>query len=104
MSRRGFWLSLEGRELFVSFTEFPWFRDASVGQILAVEQPGTGHLHWPLLDIDLAVESIKHPARYPLVSRVRSDVQSQPADARAVRERGPLYRLPRKRRDTSRSL
>jgi hypothetical protein len=26
-------------------------------------------LHWPDLDIDLAVESIDHPERYPLISQ-----------------------------------
>jgi hypothetical protein len=28
------------------------------------------HLYWPDLDIDLAVESIRHPEKFPLVSRV----------------------------------
>jgi hypothetical protein len=27
------------------------------------------HLYWPDLDIDLAVESIRHPEQFPLVSR-----------------------------------
>jgi len=29
------------------------------------------HLHWPDLDVDLAVESIEHPERFPLVSQKR---------------------------------
>jgi hypothetical protein len=28
------------------------------------------HLYWPDLDVDLAVESIRNPERFPLVSRV----------------------------------
>jgi hypothetical protein len=29
---------------------------------------GPEHLYWPDLDIDLSVESIEHPERFPLVS------------------------------------
>jgi hypothetical protein len=69
ISQHGFWLLLGDRELFLPFERFPWFKDASVGQICKVELPSSRHLYWPLLDIDLAVESIEHPERFPLVSR-----------------------------------
>ena len=70
ISQHGFWILLKDKELFVPFREFPWFRDASVGAILNIELPHPGHLYWPDLDIDLAVESIEHPERFPLVSKV----------------------------------
>jgi hypothetical protein len=66
ISRHGFWLLLDGRELFLPFEEFPWFREAPVGAILDVERPQPHHLRWPELDVDLAVDSIEHPERYPL--------------------------------------
>ena len=69
ISGHGFWLLLAEEELFLPFSEFPWFRDAAVGQILQVEQPSSNHLYWPALDVDLAVESIRHPERFPLVSQ-----------------------------------
>ncbi len=69
VSRWGFWLLLGERELFVSFEQFPWFRDVSIGQLVDVKMTRAGHLHWPQLDVDLAVESIEHPERYPLVSK-----------------------------------
>ena len=72
ISRHGFWLLLEDEELFLPFSEFPWFRDVAVGKILNVEHPASGHLCWPELDIDLTVESIRHPERFPLVSQVRN--------------------------------
>lgn len=97
VSRQGFWLLLADRELFVPFAEFPWFRDASIGQILQVEQPGPGHLYWPQLDVDLAVESIGHPERYPLVSRATRYIPTRPPEVLAVRERGTAYRPPRRR-------
>ena len=68
ISKHGFWLLLDGRELFVPFEEFPWFKRATVKAILHVERPAPGHLHWPELDVDLAVDSIEHPERYPLKS------------------------------------
>ncbi len=70
ISQHGFWVFLAGEELFLSFSEFPWFRDVAVGKIFHVELPSPDHLYWPDLDIDLAVESIKFPERFPLVSHV----------------------------------
>ncbi|MDP2241364.1 MAG: DUF2442 domain-containing protein [Burkholderiales bacterium] len=70
ISKHGFWLLLEDEELFLPFSEFPWFQDVPVGKILNVELPSSGHLYWPDLDVDLAVDSIRHPERFPLVSHV----------------------------------
>ena len=72
ISRHGFWIFLGNRELFVSFQDFPWFEHASVSQILRVERPEGDHLYWPELDIDLSVDSIEHPDRFPLVSTPRA--------------------------------
>jgi hypothetical protein len=72
VSQHGLWLLLEREELFLPFEQFPWFRNAPIGKVLHVEQLSTHHLYWPDLDIDLAVESIRHPERFPLVSRVAS--------------------------------
>lgn len=70
ISRHGFWLLLDDRELFLPFDEFPWFKRATVQAILDVERPQPGHLYWPQLDVDLSVDSIEHPDRYPLRSRI----------------------------------
>ena len=71
ISRHGFWVLLDGRELFLPFDEFPfpWFRSAPVEAILRVERPQPDHLYWPALDVDLSVNSIEHPDRFPLKSR-----------------------------------
>jgi Protein of unknown function (DUF2442) len=69
ISQHGFWLLLDGRELFLPFEEFPWFIRAPVEAILRLERPQPGHLHWPELDVDLSVDSIEHPDRFPLKSR-----------------------------------
>jgi hypothetical protein len=70
VSRHGFWLLIRDQEVFVPFEHFPWFKDAPIGKLLNVELPSPHHLYWPDLDIDLAVESLFHPERFPLVSRV----------------------------------
>ena len=69
ISRHGFWLLLDDRELFLPFEEFPWFKGAAVEAILEVERPQRDHLYWPTLDVDLAVDSIEHPERYPLKAK-----------------------------------
>lgn len=69
VSQHGLWLLLEREELFMPFDSFPWFREAPIGKVLHVEQPSSHHLYWPDLDIDLSVESIRHPEQFPLLSR-----------------------------------
>ena len=70
ISQHGFWLLLDGGELFLPFEDFPCFKRATVEAILRLERPAPGHLHCPDLDVDLAVDSIAHPERYPLKSKL----------------------------------
>jgi hypothetical protein len=76
------------RERFVAFQDFPWFRDVSIGQLCNVELPHPHHLYWPDLDVDVAVESIDHPERFPLVSQVRPDRRMQPTRGKRRAQRG----------------
>jgi Protein of unknown function (DUF2442) len=68
ISQHGFWMLVDGRELFLAFDEFPWFKQASVEAILRLERPSPDHFYWPVLDVDLGLGSIEHPERYPLRS------------------------------------
>ncbi len=68
-SNKGFWLLLDAEELFVPFSEFPWFKRATIEAVTTVEKPSSNHLYWPLLDIDLSVESIRNPSAFPLLSK-----------------------------------
>lgn len=77
ISKHGFWLLIESKERLVPFKEFPWFLNAAVGELLNVELTSPRHLHWPDLDVDLAVESIDFPERFPLVSKQRTDRPSK---------------------------
>ncbi len=69
VSTHGFWLMLGAEELFVPFSQFPWFKDAPITKLTKVERPQPHHLYWPDLDVDLAVDSIRHPEKFPLVAR-----------------------------------
>jgi hypothetical protein len=66
ISKHGLWLLTRDNELFISFKEFPWFQDTSVSKIMNVEQPNPNFLHWPDLDVDLAIESLRC---FPLASK-----------------------------------
>jgi hypothetical protein len=85
VSKHGFWLLLDERERFVAFEHFPWFRDVSIGQLCNVELPHPHHLYWPDLDVDVAVESIDHPERFPLVSQARPNRRIQPTRKKRAR-------------------
>lgn len=69
VSRGGFWLLLDAEELLVPFTSFPWFRNATIDQLMDVQWPTSDHLYWPQLDVDLSVASIRKPDDFPLTAR-----------------------------------
>jgi len=85
VSAHGIWVLVNDREIFLSFDLFPWFQDASIGKVLRVELRSPGHLYWPELDVDLALESIDHPERFPLVSRARPNMALQRSGRRTAR-------------------
>ncbi len=69
VSSHGVWLLAHERELFMSYEDFPWFKDVPVGKILNVEESSPGHFYWPDLDVDLTAEIIEHPERFPLKAK-----------------------------------
>ena len=69
ISTRGIWLRVDDHEHFLSFRQFPWFRYATIQQIHGVRRPRPDHLRWAAIDVDLHLDSIIHPERYPLRSR-----------------------------------
>jgi Protein of unknown function (DUF2442) len=63
----GVWVCVDDEELLLPYIQFPWFQNATVEQITAVERPSENHLYWPQLDVDLSLESLRHPEDFPLV-------------------------------------
>ena len=68
VSPHGVWLMAEGTEYLLGYADYPWFRDATVREIFDVQLLHGHHLHWPSLDVDLHLESLAHPERFPLVA------------------------------------
>lgn len=68
ISAHGISLISHGKELFMSYENFPWFREQPVSAILKVEEPSPGHYHWPILDIDLTDEIIRSPGHFLLIA------------------------------------
>ena len=63
----GLWLYAQGKEYFLPYDEFPWFKNATVADILNVELQHEFHLHWPALDVDLDLRSLEDTSETPLV-------------------------------------
>jgi hypothetical protein len=69
VSPHGFWLLVSDKEVFLSFQDYPWFRGATLGQLVQVELHHSDHLYWPALDVDLDLERIHHPETFPLIAQ-----------------------------------
>ena len=69
INSQGMLLSVQGNEYFVSYNRVPWLRDAQIRSALNVRMAGQNAIEWPDLDVDLEIESLKHPERYPLVMK-----------------------------------
>lgn len=62
-------LSVQGQDYFLSYNRIPWLRDARISSALNVKMSGLHAIEWPELDVDLEIESLKHPERYPLLMK-----------------------------------
>lgn len=70
ISSHGIWLFHDSKEYFLPYGSFPWFKQARIKEILNVETPADNHFYWPDLDVDLDLDSILNPGKYPLVSKL----------------------------------
>jgi hypothetical protein len=68
VSPHGLWLLVDGKEHFLDYEQFPWFKDAVVRQIFDVQFLHGHHLRWPQLDVDLELDSLGEPQNYPLIA------------------------------------
>lgn len=66
VSPHGIWLlSSSGKELFMPYDEFPWFKDQPVKVIYNVEEQSPGHFYWPDMDVDISESIIENPGHFP---------------------------------------
>ena len=67
INAQGIMLSVLGHDYFLSYNRIPWMQDAPIRSVLNVQMSGPEAIEWPDLDVDLEIESLQHPERYPLV-------------------------------------
>lgn len=63
----GLWLLAGEKEYFLPYEEFPWFKNATIADILNVEFHHEFHLYWPALDVDLDLNSLEDTSETPLI-------------------------------------
>ena len=69
INEKGVMISVMGQDFFLSYNRVPWMRDATINEVLDVRMNGKNAIEWPKLEVDLEVESLRHPERYPLLIR-----------------------------------
>ena len=66
----GIWLLVKGREYFLGYHEYPYFKDQTLNSIQNVRLLHGYHLYWPDLDVDLEIDNLENPEKYPLKSGI----------------------------------
>jgi len=69
VTKFGLWLAVGDEELWLDYNHYPWFRNATIQSICDVQEPSPGHFFWPALDIDLDIDTLRHPEDFPLVAQ-----------------------------------
>ncbi len=67
INAQGIMISVQGYDYFLSYNRIPWMQDAPIRSVLNVQMSGPEAIEWPDLDVDLEIDSLRHPERYPLV-------------------------------------
>lgn len=63
----GFWMILFDKEYFISFNDYPKFKNATIEQIFDFELLSPKQICWKKLDIDIEVDALENPARFTLL-------------------------------------
>jgi len=65
----GIWMLVKDKEYFLDYDNYPYFKNKSINSIKNVELLHSFHIYWPELDVDLDVDSLENPEKYPLKSK-----------------------------------
>lgn len=78
INARGILLFVGGKEYYLSYDRYPWFRNAKVSDVLDVTMPDEESLRWDAIDVDLEIDSIIHQdvTRYLLTNKALLTSQS----------------------------
>jgi hypothetical protein len=62
----GIWLYVKEKEYFLSYQDYPYFKSQILNSIQNVQLLHGFHLFWPDLDVDLEIDNLENPEKYPL--------------------------------------
>jgi len=65
----GMWMFINGKEYFLSYEQYPYFKEQPIKAIQNVKLLHGFHLYWPILDVDLEIDNLENPQKYPLKSK-----------------------------------
>ncbi len=68
----GIWIYVQEKEYFLNYKEYPYFKEHTVSSIHNVQLLHGVHLFWPELDVDLEIDNLENPGKYPLKSNVEN--------------------------------
>jgi len=80
----GIWLFVKGKEYFLNYEAYPYFKDQTLRSIQNVQLLHGIHLHWKDLDVDHEIDNLENPEKYPLKSKVTAQRASKSTKARTA--------------------
>ena len=72
----GIWLYVKEKKYFMSYKDYPYFKDQTLRSIQNVQLLHGYHLYWPELDVDLEIDNLENPEKYPLKSESKKHLTS----------------------------
>ena len=66
----GIWINVKDKEYFLSYEDYPFFEDQTIKDIHNVTLIHGFHLRWPELDVDLDIDNLENPEKYPLQDKM----------------------------------
>lgn len=77
----GIWLYVKEKEYFLSYKDYPYFKDHTLSSVQNVRLLHDYHLYWPELDVDLEIDNLENPQKYPLKFQSKNRSSSRRAVA-----------------------
>jgi len=65
----GIVVEVMGSSFFLPCNSNPWFEKAAIADVFNVEMVGKTGIRWDRLDVDLAIDSLQNPEKYPLIAK-----------------------------------
>ncbi|OGW23047.1 MAG: hypothetical protein A2077_07145 [Nitrospirae bacterium GWC2_46_6] len=83
----GIWLYVKEKEYFLSYKDYPYFKDQTLNSIQNVQLLHGYHLYWPQLDVDLEIDNLENPGKYPLKFEPKKQLTSHSTPRRLAARR-----------------